>query len=95
MIGKTFSVKRNTEVVRNKKAGRTIVRFGMFVIVLVGDSGKGNRYQIITDTRRNHTAGKVDVDSIVPQCRLPFQKYAVSELGNIILAPTDRLCPIY
>ncbi len=76
---------RNTEVVRNEKAGRTIVRFGMAVVilmfVLVHDSGKGNRYQIITDTRRNHTVGKVDVDSIVPQCRLPFQKCTVSELG--------------
>ena len=63
------------------------MRFGMavvilmFVIVLVHDSGKGNRYQIITDTRRNHTAGKVDVDSIVLQCRLPFKKCADSELG--------------
>lgn len=69
-------MERNTEVVRNEKAGRTIVRFGMAVVmfVLVHDSGKGNRYQIITDTRRNHTAGKIDVDSIVPQCHLTFQK---------------------
>ena len=76
-------MKRNTEVVRNEKAGRTIVRFGMAVVMLmlVHDSGKGNRYQIITDTRCNYTAGKIDVDSIVPQCRLPFQKCAVSELG--------------
>ncbi len=83
MIGKTLSVKRNTEVVRNEKAGRTIVRFGMLVIVfvIVHDSGKSNRYQIITDTRRNHTAGKINVDSIVPQCRLPFKKCADSELG--------------
>ena len=77
MIGKTFSVKRNTEVVRNEKAGRTIVRFGMAVVILmfviVHDSGKGNRYQVITDTRRNHTAGKIDVDSIVPQCRYSFR----------------------
>ena len=88
-------MERNTEVVCNEEAGRTIVRFGMgvFMFVIVHDSGKGNRYQIITDTHHNHTAGKVDVNSIVPQCRLPFQKCAVSELGNIILAPTDRLCP--
>ena len=70
-------MKRNTEVVRNEKAHRTIVRFGMavvmFVFVIVHDSGKGNRYQIITDTRRNHTAGKIDVDSIVPQCRYSFR----------------------
>ena len=78
-------MERNTEVVRNEKAGRTIVRFGMAVVILmfviVHDSGKGNRNQIITETRRNHTAGKVDVDSIVLQCLLPFQKCAVSELG--------------
>ena len=80
-------MERNTEVVRNEKAGRTIVRFGMavvilmFAIVIVHDSGKSNRYQIITDTRRNHTAGKINVDSIVPQCRLPFKKCADSELG--------------
>lgn len=76
-------VERNAEVVRNEEAGRTIVRFGMlvFVLVFVHDSGKGNGYQIITDTHRNHAAGKIDVDSIVPQCRLPFQKCAVSELG--------------
>ena len=73
-------MERNTEVVRNEKAGRTIVRFGMAVVVLVHDSGKGNRNQIITDTRCNYAAGKIDVDSIAPQCRLPFQKCAVSEL---------------
>ena len=74
-------MERNTEVVRNEKAGRTVVRFGMAVFMFVHDSGKGNRYQIITDTHRNHAAGKIDVDSIVPQRRLPFQKCAVSELG--------------
>ena len=60
-------MERNTEVVRNEKAGRTIVRFGMLVIVL--DSGKGNRNQIVTDTHCNHAADKIDVDSIVPQRR--------------------------
>jgi hypothetical protein len=61
-------VERNTEVVRNEKAGRTIVRFGMAVlaIVFVYDSGKGNRYQIITDTHCNHATGKYRADSIVP-----------------------------
>ena len=73
---------RNAEVVRNEKAGRTIVRCGMlvFIVVIVYNSGNGNRYQIITDTHRNHATGKIDVYSIVPQRRLPFQKCAVSEL---------------
>ncbi|MDE0301469.1 MAG: hypothetical protein OXN17_22820 [Candidatus Poribacteria bacterium] len=70
-ILKLLSAERNADVIRNEKTGGTIVRFGMVVLVIVHDSGKGNRYQIITDTRRNHTAGKIDVDSIVPQCRLP------------------------
>ena len=62
MIGKTFSVECNTEVVRNEKAGRTIVRFGMLVLVIMYDSGKGNRYQIITDTHRNHATGRYSAE---------------------------------
>ena len=51
------------------------MRCGMlvFIVVIVYNSGNGNRYQIITDTHRNHATGKIDVDSIVPQRRLPFQ----------------------
>ena len=54
-------VERDAEVVCNEEAGRTIVRFGMavfmFVIVFVDDSGKGNGYQITTDSHRYHAAG--------------------------------------
>ena len=67
MIGKAFSVERNTEVVRNEKTSRTIVRFGMAVpaIVFVYDFDKGNRYQITTDTHRHHATGSYSADSIV------------------------------
>ena len=69
-------------MVRNEKTGRTIVRcrtivrFGMaaLVFVFVRDSGKGNRYQIITDTHRNYHASELDVDPIVPQGRSPPSK---------------------
>ena len=44
------------------------------VFVFVRDSGKGNRYQIITDTYRNYHASELDVDPIVPQERSPLSK---------------------
>ena len=38
----------------------------MLAIVFVYDFDKGNRYQIITDTHRNHATGRYSADSIVP-----------------------------
>ena len=93
MIGKTFSVERNTEVVRNEKAGRTIVRFGMLVLMLVFvyDSGKGNRYQIKTDSHRKHAAGRYNPDSIVPQDPPPLSEVRNSKIRYGILARMDGL----
>ena len=85
----------NTEVVRNEKAGRTIVRFGMLVIVIMYDSGKGNRYQIITDTHRNHATGRYNADSIVPQDRPPLSEVRYPKIRCNILARIAWLCPIY
>ena len=53
----------------------------MLVFVFVHDSGKGNRYQIITDTHRNYHASELDVDSIVPQERSPPFKSAILGLA--------------
>ena len=93
MIGKTFSVERNTEVVSNEKASRTIVRFRMLVLMLVFvyDSGKGSRYQIITDTHRNHATGRYSADSIVPQDHAPLSEVRYSKIRYGILARMDGL----
>ena len=89
-------MERDAKVVRTEKAGGTIVRFGMLVIVLVYDSGNGNRYQIITDTHRNHATGRYSADSIVPQDRPPLSEVRYSnKIRCNILARIDRLCPIY
>ena len=92
-------VERDAEVVCNEEAGRTIVRFGMavfmFVIVFVDDSGKGNGYQITTDSHRYHAAGVPDVDPIMPQDRSPLSDVQNPKIRFNILARMDRLCPIY
>ena len=44
----------------------------VLMLVFVYNPGNGNRYQIITDTHRNHTAGRYGANSIVPQDRLPL-----------------------
>lgn len=67
-------VERNADVIRDEEAGRAIVRFGMVVFVIVHDSGKGNGYQIITDSYRNYEAGVPDVDPIMPQDRSPLSE---------------------
>ena len=57
----------------------------VLMLVFVCDSGNGNRYQIITDTHRNHAAGKYSANSIVPQEPYPFQMGDIQRI-NLYLA---------
>ena len=55
----------------------------VLMLVFVYDSGKGNRYQIITDTHRNHAAGRYSANSIVPQERLLLSDVRYSKIRYI------------
>ena len=77
-------MERNSEVVRTEKAGRTIVRIGN--LVFMSDFDKTYRYQIITNPHRNHPAGEIDVNSIVPQDRSPLSEVRYSKIRYNILA---------